>query len=96
MESDTDRSTFLNPFATACPASSVLSPSASMVNSSVHFDDSSSSDGDFDDAAAQPATASVVQTINIRNHIPVVLDYTTTNYSQWRCCFDLVLGKFGL
>ena len=57
----------------------------------------SSDDGDFDDAAPpQPAAASVIQTVNIRNHIPVVLDYATANYSQWRCCFDSVLGKFGL
>ena len=57
----------------------------------------SSADGDFDDATPpQPAAASVIQTVNIRNHIPVVLDYATANYSQWRCCFDSVLGKFGL
>jgi hypothetical protein len=57
----------------------------------------SSSDNEYDDAAPpQPAAASVIQTVNIRNHIPVVLDYATANYSQWRCCFDSVLGKFGL
>jgi hypothetical protein len=87
-----ERSTFLNPFATTSPASSISSASTAMAASSA-----SSSDNEYDDAAPpQPAAASVIQTVNIRNHIPVVLDYATANYSQWRCCFDSVLGKFGL
>jgi hypothetical protein len=38
----------------------------------------------------------VVQTVNIRNHVPILLDLLDSNYSQWRCLFDSVLGKFGL
>jgi hypothetical protein len=67
-----------------------------MAHSPTHSSSSSTSD-EFDDAAPpQPGAASVLQTVNIRNHILVVLDYNTANYSQWRCCFDSVLGKFGL
>jgi hypothetical protein len=38
----------------------------------------------------------VTQQLNIRNHVPIVLDLHEPNYSQWRCFFDSVLGKFGL
>ncbi|CAN6238986.1 unnamed protein product [Urochloa humidicola] len=58
-------------------------------------DHSSSSDAD-DEVVLPPAPASVVQTINIRSHVPVTLDMEDSNYSQWRCLFDTVLGKFGL
>ncbi|CAN6339457.1 unnamed protein product [Urochloa humidicola] len=43
-----------------------------------------------------PAPAAVVQTVNIRSHVPVTLDMDESNYTQWRCFFDSVLGKFGL
>jgi hypothetical protein len=38
----------------------------------------------------------VVQTVNIWNHVPILVDITDSNYNQWRCFFDAVLGKFGL
>ncbi|CAN6304614.1 unnamed protein product [Urochloa humidicola] len=44
----------------------------------------------------QPASIDVVQTVNIRSHVPILLDLLDPNYSQWRCLFDSVLGKFGL
>jgi hypothetical protein len=44
----------------------------------------------------QAASLAVVQTVNIRNHVPINLDLLDSNYSQWRCLFDSVLGKFGL
>ncbi|XP_012703522.1 uncharacterized protein LOC105914882 [Setaria italica] len=47
-------------------------------------------------AAPQPAPTSVVQTVNIRSHVPVLLDMVELNYTQWWCIFDFVLGKFGL
>jgi len=34
--------------------------------------------------------------VNIRNHVPVLLDLLDSNYSQWRCLLESVLGKFGL
>jgi hypothetical protein len=86
MVSVTDRSNFLNPFAPSSPASASIASMAS----------SDSSDDELFGVPTQPAAASVIQTVNIRNHIPVILDYATANYSQWRCCFDTVLGKFGL
>jgi len=57
---------------------------------------SSSSSDDAGDVAIPPAPAAVVQQINIRSHIPITLRIKESNYSQWRCCFDSVLGKFGL
>lgn len=48
-------------------------------------------------ASAPPALASsVLQTVDIRRHVPVVLDLTAGNYAQWRRHFDAVLGMFGL
>ncbi|XP_039815175.1 uncharacterized protein LOC120678083 [Panicum virgatum] len=57
---------------------------------------SSSSSDDAGDVALPPAPAAVVQQINIRSHIPITLGLKESNYSQWRCYFDSVLGKFGL
>jgi hypothetical protein len=65
---------------------------AAMALSPVHSDTSSSDD----EAPLVPAAASTLQTINIRNHVPVVLDLDQSNYGQWRCLFDSVFGKFGL
>ncbi|CAN6247289.1 unnamed protein product [Urochloa humidicola] len=58
-------------------------------------DHSSSSDDDMT-VVLPPAPAAVVQTVNIRSHVPVTLDIAEPNYTQWRCLFDSVLGKFGL
>jgi hypothetical protein len=38
----------------------------------------------------------VIQQLNIRNHVPIVLDIKEPNYSQWRCFSNSVLGKFGI
>ncbi|XP_039815258.1 uncharacterized protein LOC120678170 [Panicum virgatum] len=57
---------------------------------------SSSSDDDSSVIAPQPAPASVVQRINIRQHVLVLLDLPSGNYGQWCCLFQSVLGKFGL
>jgi hypothetical protein len=46
--------------------------------------------------AMQPASLAVVQTVNIRNHVPVQLNLSHSNYSQWRCLLVSVLGKSGL
>ena len=37
-----------------------------------------------------------IQSVNIRAHVPIVLDLENTSYSQWRRLFDTVFGKFGL
>jgi hypothetical protein len=66
-----------------------------MAHSPAH---SSSSESDLSDYldAPQPASLAVIQTVNIRNHVPLILDLSDSNYSQWRCLLDSVLGKFGL
>lgn len=56
---------------------------------------SSSSDSDTF-VPEQPTPATVLQTVNIRAHVPVTLDVDEANYGHWRCFFDEVLGKFGL
>lgn len=63
-----------------------------MSHSSGASDASSTSD---EEPVPAPST-SILQTVNIRSHVPVVLDLDVSNYSQWRCSFESVLGKFGL
>ncbi|XP_073355215.1 uncharacterized protein [Aegilops tauschii subsp. strangulata] len=46
--------------------------------------------------AAQPAPPSILQTVDIRRLVPVVLDLAADNYTQWRRHFDTALGMFGL
>jgi hypothetical protein len=62
-----------------------------MAPSSNHSD-SSSDDG----YSVIPASASQIQGISIRHHVPVILDMDEANYGQWRHFFDSALGKFGL
>ncbi|XP_066380729.1 uncharacterized protein [Miscanthus floridulus] len=62
-----------------------------MAPSSVHSE--SSSDDGF---SVAPASASQIQSISIRHHVPVVLDMDEGNYGQWRLFFESTLGKFGL
>ncbi|XP_012699117.1 uncharacterized protein LOC105913781 [Setaria italica] len=45
-----------------------------------HSSDSSASSA----TAPQPAPASVVQTVNIKSHVPMMLDMAEPNYTQWR------------
>lgn len=33
-------------------------------------------------------TAAVLYTVNIKNHVPVKLDLTDSNYTEWRCFMD--------
>ncbi|XBI36000.1 hypothetical protein VPH35_121592 [Triticum aestivum] len=40
--------------------------------------------------------SSVLQTVDIRRHVPVTLDLLAGNYSQWRRHFNTVVGMFGL
>ena len=56
---------------------------------------SSSSDGRTATAVASPPVA-VLQTVNIKSHVPVVHDLAAPNYDEWRCCFDAFIGKFGI
>ncbi|XP_037427936.1 uncharacterized protein LOC119293649 [Triticum dicoccoides] len=45
---------------------------------------------------APTVSPSVLQTIEIRRHIPVTLDLPAGNYAQWRRHFDTVIGMFRL
>ena len=70
------------------------------IDGSVHDDDSSSSSSSAADSGAAPVlppplSASTLQTVNIRSHVPVVLDIAEPNHAEWRCFFDSVIGKFG-
>jgi hypothetical protein len=64
-------------------------------------DGSSHSSVDSDSAAGDapafptPPTA-VLQTVNIKSHVPVVLQLAEPNYAEWRTFFDAFIGKFGL
>jgi hypothetical protein len=49
-----------------------------------------------DDDAAPSTLPPLCKQVNVHSHVPVVLDLNESNYSQWRCFFDSVLGKFGL
>ncbi|KAF8667722.1 hypothetical protein HU200_052676 [Digitaria exilis] len=72
-----------------CITSHTLSGSRSDTHS-----DSSSSSGV--ESLAAPATASLLQSVNIRSHVPVLLDIDESKYGQWSCSFVSVLGKFGI
>lgn len=56
--------------------------------------DSSSADGDA--PVITPPRAAVLQTVNIKSHVPVVLEIAEHNYEEWRCFFDAFIRKFGL
>jgi hypothetical protein len=47
-------------------------------------------------AVATVLPATILQTVAIRSHVPIVLDLAAANYTQWRRFFDTVIGKFGL
>jgi hypothetical protein len=42
------------------------------------------------------ATVDAIQTVNIRSHVPIVLELNDPNYTDWRMFFDSTIGKFGL
>lgn len=79
-------SSLVNPFATT-------SASAPMASSAAF---SASSNSSSDELGLPQPSAAVVQTVNIRSHVSVLLDFDDSNYSQWRSLFDSVLGKFGI
>ncbi|CAO1948030.1 unnamed protein product [Urochloa humidicola] len=37
-----------------------------------------------------------IQSVNIRAHVPIILDLENSSYPQWRRFFDTVFGKFAL
>ena len=50
----------------------------------------------FDAPVLPTPTAAVLQTVNIKTHVPVELNLAESNYTEWRCFFDAFIGKFGL
>jgi hypothetical protein len=61
---------------------------------------SSGSSIDFDASFDAPAIAAppvaVLQTVNIKAHVPAELDLAESIYTEWCCFFDAFIGKFGL
>ncbi|XP_062213834.1 uncharacterized protein LOC133914863 [Phragmites australis] len=43
-----------------------------------------------------PLAAASVQLVNIRAHVPIVLELDDANYNSWRTFFEMTLRKFGL
>jgi len=86
-------SIYFSPFMVSAYDRSSLDDPFSSTPSSAAMESSSDDDG----AVHLPsAPAAVVQQVNIRSHVPITLSLKESNYGQWRCCFDSVLGKFGL
>jgi hypothetical protein len=69
-------------------------------NSLFDPEDSSNSDGESYIGAASVVLptprAAILQTVNIKSHVPVVLVLADANYDEWRCFMDAFLGKFNL
>jgi len=53
-------------------------------------------DASFDTPAMAAPPAAVLQTVNIKAHVPVELDLAESNYTEWRCFFDAFISKFSL
>ncbi|SPT16707.1 unnamed protein product [Triticum aestivum] len=47
-------------------------------------------------APAPSVPSSILQTVDIRRHVPVTLDLLAGNYTQWRRHFNTIVGMFGL
>lgn len=50
----------------------------------------------FADAAPPTIAAASIYHVNIRSHVPVLLDYDESNYSIWSAFYDATFLKFGL
>jgi hypothetical protein len=50
----------------------------------------------FHAPAPAPVAASMVQLVNIRSHVPEILDLQDSNYSTWSTFFELTFQKFGI
>ena len=51
---------------------------------------------DRDAPTISPPPAAVLQTVNIKYDVPIVLELAEPNYDEWRYFFDAFIGKFGL
>jgi len=56
----------------------------------------SSSSIDNDPPAVTTPPAAVLQTVNIKAHVPVELNLAESNYTEWHCFFDAFIGKFNI
>ncbi|CAD6223609.1 unnamed protein product [Miscanthus lutarioriparius] len=64
--------------------------------SSIASSSSDSSSLSDDVPPVEPPSTTVLQTVNIKSHVPVILELADPNYDEWRCFFDALIGKFGL
>ncbi|XP_066396521.1 uncharacterized protein [Miscanthus floridulus] len=76
-------------------ANPLFNTDISDVESSSTSSASISSDSYTAPAMTMPPAA-VLQTVNIKTHVPVELDIAESNYTEWCCFFDAFVGKFGL
>jgi hypothetical protein len=89
---------FFNPMADpdSSPEGSPVHPAASPAMVQALNTAPPAAPGSARSAVATVLPATILQTVAIRSHVPVVLDLAAANYSQWRRFFDTVIGKFGL
>ncbi|XBI34023.1 hypothetical protein VPH35_119875 [Triticum aestivum] len=101
-----------NPFAPNHPPSSAAMDTNPLTSPHSSDDDAPHTAGVLhtalaDAAAAAPVVAppslapgafpsSVLQTIDIRHHVPITLDLHAGNYGQWRRFFFTIVGMFGI
>ncbi|KAF0919804.1 hypothetical protein E2562_031665 [Oryza meyeriana var. granulata] len=57
---------------------------------------SSSTTTPFGAPEPQVISTATTQLINIKSHVPVVLDLDSPNYTSWSTFFDIAFRKFGL
>jgi hypothetical protein len=88
----------LDPHASAAMDSNPVFTNPVFSNNSPRSTSSSSVSSGFLDEPRQASRTAVdiVQTVNIRSHVPVTLELTNPNFSEWRMFFKSALGKFGL
>ncbi|CAD6244123.1 unnamed protein product [Miscanthus lutarioriparius] len=55
-----------------------------------------SSSVDNDPPTVTAPQAAILQTVNIKEHVPVELNLAESNYTEWCCFFDAFIGKFGI
>lgn len=66
------------------------------VASSASHDSSSTTSASSGTAPPPPPSAASLQMVNIKSHVPIVLNVAESNHADWCCFFDSVIGKFGL
>lgn len=64
--------------------------------SSLNIDSSDASSIKDDAPLVAPPSTTILQIVNIKSHVLVVLDLVELNYDEYCCFFDSLIEKFGL